>query len=355
MYILTAHLLIKTGQRVFMLNSLGRLAVKLLRAVPAPVKAWIPNIWKAQVLNSVVADSMEKLDLGGGARFLFLANDSYYAGRKARDIRAYEPEIWFILDKFLQPDSLFIDCGANAGLWSSYATTKIKDSRRIIAVEPNTDILPTLEKNHAANNKGFTILRRAVFSNAGKELEFCLYPKHCSSQLRVSGQNIPSEATTIRVKTTTIDEIVSNAPYAQNIIIKLDVEGAESAALEGAANTIITNNALIAYEDHGKDPDSKTTDFFLEKGLRVYYLDTESNPVHAIPITRAKHLSDIKTIPTKGYNFIACKKYSEFDKQMQFLQPSNSFDLYGCSEDHVRALLNARNAARTLPASSRKS
>jgi len=70
---------------------------------------------------------------------------------------------------------------------------------------------------------------------------------------------------------------------------------------------------LFIYEDHGRDLASETTTHFLNTGLNIYFIDDTICTVRAI--TNSRELCGIKTNPGKGYNFIACKPSSEFDKE----------------------------------------
>src|SRR2546427_2763002 len=47
----------------------------------------------------------------------------------------YEPEISFVLSALMTEDHAFIDCGANLGWWSLFASTRIPSPKRIVAVE----------------------------------------------------------------------------------------------------------------------------------------------------------------------------------------------------------------------------
>jgi len=280
----------------------------------------VPNRLKRGILNVIASDSEGTIPLGDGAQFAYQLKDPNWA-HSSKNIRGYEPELWYIADRFFTPDTILVDCGANAGLWSSYASARIGNPDQIIAVEPGDGILPILHKNQELNGNGFTVLENAIWHKSGEELQFHVQENHVSSSLVADEERTPMRR--IPVQTVCVDDIVekasAKAPEAKNVIIKLDVEGVEIEALKGAQRTVENKNALIVYEDHGKDPTSKVTEYFLEQGLHVYYLDAHAFGTQAQAITDKEQLTSIKTQPKVGYNFIACKPGSAFDKEFEQL------------------------------------
>ena len=299
--------------------------IGVMQGMPVSLKRLVPRSIKARTIETIAGDDLSTIALDDqGTTFTYRTGDSYWGGRKARDIRQYEPELWYVADHFITPQTVFVDCGANAGLWSSYAAGKIKNPDQVIAVEPGDSILPLLRTNHEANQGSFTIVDKAIWSRSGEELEFLVQPKHCSSSLAATALDDDGEPLRrIQVATACVDDLVESAlarsPSADNVIIKLDVEGGETEALKGARRTLEKQNTMIIYEDHGKDPTSKATEFFLQEGLHVYNLDAQQYGVDAQAISNTQQLVDIKLIPTRGYNFVACKPGSGFDLQMQEL------------------------------------
>lgn len=52
----------------------------------------------------------------------------------------------------LQPDSVFIDCGANIGIWSLIAHETIQETGKVYSFEPNPILYKRLTKNLNFNN-----------------------------------------------------------------------------------------------------------------------------------------------------------------------------------------------------------
>jgi len=106
-----------------------------------------------------------------------------------------------------------------------------------------------------------------------------------------------------RVPTTTIDQVTRRYwPDERPLLIKLDVEGAESAALAGGTDTLANRDVVLIYEDHGSDPEHTSTRVVREDlGFRVYAC-TSNGPVE---IGELDDVARIKTDTVHGFNFLA--------------------------------------------------
>lgn len=287
----------------------------------APVKRIIPDTLKSKLLKLAAGGRVGSISLGNDVILKYDLDDWYWP-RYARNIRSYEPEMWFVADRYFSPDVIFIDCGANIGLWSCYAASKIKSRNQVIAVECGDSILPRLRQNRGLNGESFILLENAVWSRSGETKIFTVYRGHASSSLVTVDPN-REQVHQIPVQTISIDDIVSRTlekfPGLTNVIVKLDVEGVESEAVAGAKRTLFEKNTLLIYEDHGQDTESATTAFILQQGLKVYYVDISNSARRVLPVHNADELRAIKIDRGTGYNFLACRPNSRFDDDFQEL------------------------------------
>ena len=102
--------------------------------------------------------------------------------------------------------------------------------------------------------------------------------------------------------TLAVDDLV---PAGQPALIKLDVEGAEIAAIDGAARAL-KDGAVLIYEDHGNDPDCTVSAYLLDQpGMRLY---SAGNGLVSMPDLAS--IRALKSDPFKGYNYIAAREGS---------------------------------------------
>jgi FkbM family methyltransferase len=126
---------------------------------------------------------------------------------------------------FLHPGSLFVDVGANAGLYSLWAADL---GSIVISVEPEPEVRQALEESAALNDYTFEIIPAALSASAGV-MRFTrgLGP---NNYLLPEGDT-GGDAVEVR----TLDEVLGDR-LANGL--KIDVEGAERLVLNGGAVAI---------------------------------------------------------------------------------------------------------------------
>lgn len=199
--------------------------------------------------------------------------------------RPYEPELADALTDLLDPGATFVDCGANIGWWSAFAAVRI-GAENVMAIEASSTVLPLLVKN-AQLNGGFKVIEAAVWSQRG-QVEFATDPhRHAwsSAQPEVRDTLVESGFHVRSVPAVTLDSLgLSGTP----IVIKLDVEGAEIAALQGAMDTL-RRGCVVIFEEHGRNPDAAVARYLRDVGYDVQPLGLDGG----------------RTDAGRGYNFIA--------------------------------------------------
>jgi len=204
--------------------------------------------------------------------------------------------------------------GANFGFWSVLASSAGLGSHRAIAVEPVARNFAMLSRNCALNDGRFEIRRAAIASSACGEVAIRTDP---SSLSNVGASIFTSErdgtpSCTERVPALSIDDLCADEDGDDMpLVIKLDVEGMEIEALKGAKSAL-NREMLLIYEDHGKDPACRVTEYVLNLGLRVFH--REFRALHEV-----RHIDEVRKIkkqPTKGYNLFACQAGTKFSTFM---------------------------------------
>ena len=144
----------------------------------------------------------------------------------------------------VQKKDWIIDAGAAEGYFSIFAAERAKYGATILALEPLSIMRESLLLTAKLNNiKYFKYLPFALSNNEGKLL-FKLDPEHiCDS--KINEKNIEQVDTEL-VTVTTIDKVIQGQNFFGNGLIKMDIEGFEMKALEGAKNTLRTLKPSLA-------------------------------------------------------------------------------------------------------------
>jgi FkbM family methyltransferase len=244
----------------------------------------------------------------GARKFRIYLNDLYYTWLLDRGF-VYEPDLEFILDRVLSRDTVFVDGGANQGYWSIYAAQRIDVPGRIIAVEAVSSTFARTRENVQLNGNSFTAIRKAIYSSSNVDLEFETHAQRHGGNSYVNRRARPGTAGFQHefVSSVSIDDLVSSIPSITRdteVVVKLDIEGAEQDAFQGAQK-VIDGGGLFIYEEHGRELTWHTSRFVLtELGLAAYLVHPHQEPIR---IKSTDELMAFKRDPTKGYTLLAAR------------------------------------------------
>jgi FkbM family methyltransferase len=166
----------------------------------------------------------------------------------------YEGQEMFLADFFIRhmrPGSVFIDGGAAFGWYTALAARLVGSAGRVYAFEPTPGYFGMLERN-AREPRNVTCERAALWDHSG-EIEFHDF----GNRYGVASTALPPETIPfgdflasrksyrkIRVNAVSLDDYCARHSIAPDIV-KLDVEGAESRVIRGAAKTLRGHPTLI--------------------------------------------------------------------------------------------------------------
>ena len=154
-----------------------------------------------------------------------------------------------------------IDCGCNYGFYSFY-TASLSKQNFVIAVEASITTAKDFEKKLKVNKFNNIILKKLAISNIdNKTVPFNESENDWESSLT---HNEFDKKKIIKIKTQKIDTILKNKKIDDYFLfIKLDIEGNELQAIEGAKNTIKKFNPIIIIE---------LSSYILKKNKNLDYL-----------------------------------------------------------------------------------
>jgi FkbM family methyltransferase len=245
--------------------------------------------------------------LGENAHFLYPRDDVYWRPDNTTSVGLYEPEIDWLLRRAIDRPYALVDCGANMGYWSIVASSAPYGRHQAIAVEASASNYAILTTNARANNGRFATLHRAVHDTSDQRVRL-FGKRHFGKSLRADWHLADSDQFE-DVDTISIDDIarlyLADRQYPP--LLKLDVEGAEIEAMQGAER-LIGEGALLIFEDHGKQSGHLVSRFVLaQTSLDAWWLSPNQELRR---ITTIEQIAEIKREPRMGYNFFACERES---------------------------------------------
>ena len=166
---------------------------------------------------------------------------------------AFEPNAFVFLSRVLERDMVVLDGGANEGLFTLYAARRAGPRGAVLAVEPSSREFERLEANIALNRLANVATHKvALGSRTGEAILAVAEPEHAGMNaidVRDAGETLPGwTESTESVAVETIDEIVARSGLQRLDLIKLDIEGSEVDALEGASSALSRFRPLILLE-----------------------------------------------------------------------------------------------------------
>lgn len=166
------------------------------------------------------------------------------ASREIRYALENETDLLRILLDDLQESDVFLDVGSHIGLFAAFASEVAPDGR-VIAVEPYPPNIDALEETvNRSNGAPIQIIRRPL-SDRVEELALSTPDLPGTRGLSSIVSNIGGE--TIQVESTTGDELLTSGRIPQPNIVKIDVEGAEGAVINGMESLLRSSDCRSVY------------------------------------------------------------------------------------------------------------
>lgn len=150
--------------------------------------------------------------------------------------------------RYANSEALVWDVGANAGV---FAMTCVGMGAEVVAIEPDPFLANALLRTKRANQQcGMTIVSAAISSDRGiARLEISSAGRASNALLQFKRQSFGISVAELIVPTLTLDDLL---PLGAPNLVKIDVEGAELAALSGAKR-LLTEIRPIIYVELGPE------------------------------------------------------------------------------------------------------
>ena len=187
----------------------------------------------------------------------------------------YEEAELKAVEQFLTADSVFIDIGANIGLYTLFAANAINENGQVISFEPFTPNFNSLTKNVSLNNFSTICLEKMAIG--AKDGLINLYYDEKEKNLGMASSITLEKGVQEEVKLTALDSYLETKSLAKIDLIKIDIEGFEYAALLGMRNTLTKFRPTLLIEilksTKSANHKSNCEQLLTSLGYHKYYID----------------------------------------------------------------------------------
>ena len=254
----------------------------------------------ASQLRKVAPERHIVLWLDADSCFRFPFGDAYWSRLLAPEV-VYEPEMLALFRMIRGENFGFVDCGANFGYWSVLVSGQALGGHPTIAIEASGRNVMQLKANARANQDRFETVHAAVAEMDGGVVTLG-GPTHEGLAIVDASQAAPDAET---VSCVSLDGLMARLPWfgqRRRLVLKLDVEGVEEAALRGAGE-MLKRDTLLIYEEQGSDEAHANTRFVSKRlGMPIFVYDGRRFSEASDPLAA---MSAMKTNSRRGYNVLA--------------------------------------------------
>jgi FkbM family methyltransferase len=174
------------------------------------------------------------------------------------------------IKKHCHHGTLVLDCGANWGLHTLFMSRLVGVSGKVVAVEASPSICRILKKNILINQiQNIQVIEKAL-SNRDGSIQFNAGVGATTGRIAKEKE----QGDMVEVPATTVDEVLRNQ-RADVSLVKMDIEGAESNALEGAYKTLSISRPVFIIELHSPENDLKVGENMIRHRYQLFRLNGE--------------------------------------------------------------------------------
>ena len=196
-----------------------------------------------------------------------------------------DPTVARLFLDYLKPGMVALDIGAHIGEYSVLFASRIGPTGWVHSFEPDPSVFPFLRDNVQGNHLDNVAVNEAAVADLDGTAPFFIEPDATSSHL-VDFAAVPVNGKAVKktVATTTIDAYVDRAGISTLDAVKLDIEGAELAALKGGENALrAMRPGLVFVECHSNPLADAAHEYLAGLGYEV-----EVDRGHMFPHLRAR-------------------------------------------------------------------
>jgi len=238
--------------------SINRWARTVLAAVPPSVLRYLShNQYRSRTLRKICAwgasfvkgqDAVIIRGAGQGLRFNVAGSHSAFI------LGNHEPEVQHFLANVLQPGMVYFDVGANVGFFAMLAARILGPGGRVVCFEPLPENAKQIEYNARLNGFANVAVRSEALGGSNRTDVFNTSVEPTWGMLSTVGKPPDKASGQIAVEVRTLDSLCGTGAGPGRLpkpdVIKIDIEGAEAEALNGALTTLGTARPILVIELH---------------------------------------------------------------------------------------------------------
>ena len=191
----------------------------------------------------------------------------------------YEKAELKTLDYFLNKNSVFVDLGANFGLYTLYASKLIGMEGKVISFEPFKKNYKALINNVAINN--LTNIQSENIAVGEREGEIDLYYDSSEMNLGMASTKFIENSYSEKAAVITLDSYFRDNLISRIDFIKIDIEGHEYKALLGMKNLLLRFHPTllieILNEEELPNNEDKVISFLSSLGYIKYFINNNGS------------------------------------------------------------------------------
>ncbi len=243
--------------------------------------------WKSQVGKREYVEKVLHPDIRMRLYFdSWLCHSIYYGEFETGELS--------FLKAFLKPGDVFVDIGANIGLFTLVAAQCVGHTGRVYAFEPCSSTYERLINNVKLNRLSNVSCQQMGLGEKRHETEMTVSLDGFDAWNSIARPTMGKLFKKEPIRCTTLDDFA----HDQNLVgcltmVKIDVEGWESRVLEGGGKTLSGKNApILQVEFSGKASRSagssceKTYQFLEELGFKMFTYDPRSQSLNPDPVRK---------------------------------------------------------------------
>lgn len=235
-----------------------------------------------------------------GSKFLVRTGERGLTGNIYAGLHDF-PDMAFLLH-VLRDDDLFIDVGANVGLYTILACSAIGASGYAFEPVPSTykRLIENIRLNHLENRV------KCLNIGVGREQGNIVFTSNMDEKNHALASGEQSD-NTISIEVSTLDAVLGGESPT---LMKIDVEGYETPVLEGAIETLkkqTLHSVILELNGSGSRygfDESRILEMMFDYGFRTY----SYNPMdRALVDLQGKNLNSINTLFIRDKSFVLDK------------------------------------------------